>query len=83
MLEQQGDRWFEAETYHLRGELLLRQSNAPEASVEAWLRRALDVARSQQAKSMELRAATPLARLWRVQAKHCGEVRDLLSPLYG
>ena len=63
ILEQHEDRWFEAEIYRLRGELLLWRSNTQEAEVEPWLRRALDVARSQQAKSLELRAATSLARL--------------------
>ena len=82
MLERQEDRWFEAEIYRLRGELLVRQSNAPEVEAEAWLRRALDVARNQRAKSLELRAATSLAHLWHEQGKHSG-ARDLLSPVYG
>ena len=60
VLEQQEDRWWEAEIYRLRGMLLLRQSIIPEVEAEAWLRRALDVAQSQQAKSLELRAATSL-----------------------
>src|SRR5262249_50639349 len=80
--EHQEDRWLEAEIYRLRGELLLRQSNVPEAEVEAWLHRALDVARRQQAKSLELHAATSLARLWYVQGKH-SKARDLLSPVHG
>jgi len=82
VLEVQEDHWFEAEISRLRGELLLRQSNAPEAEAETWFRRALDVARSQQSKSLELRAATSLARFWRTQGKH-SEARDLLSPVYG
>jgi predicted ATPase len=82
VLEHQEDRWWEAEIYRLRGELLLRQSIAPEAEAEAWLRRALDVARCQQAKSLELRAATSLAHLWHAQGKD-SEARDLLSPVYG
>jgi predicted ATPase len=82
VLKQQEDLWFEAEIYRLRGELLLRQSITPDAEAETWFRRALDVARSQQSKSLELRAATSLARFWRTQGKH-SEARDLLSPVYG
>jgi DNA-binding winged helix-turn-helix (wHTH) protein/class 3 adenylate cyclase/predicted ATPase len=82
LLDQHEDRWFEAEIYRLRGELLLRQSIAPEAEAETWFRRALDVARSQQAKSLELRAATRLAHLWHAQGKD-SEARDLLSRVYG
>jgi predicted ATPase len=82
MCAQQEDRCFEAEIYRLRGVLLLQQSVAPKAEAEACLRRALEVARSQQAKSLELRAATSLAHLWHAQCKH-SEARDLLSPVYG
>ena len=78
VLEEQEDRWFEAEIYRLRGELLLRQSIASEAEAETWLRRALDVARSQRAKSLELRAVNSLAHLWRAQGKH-SDAFDLLS----
>jgi predicted ATPase len=81
VLEQHEDRWWEAEIYRLRGVLLLRQSIAPEVEAEAWIRRALDVAQSQQAKSLELRAATSLAHLWQAQGKH-SKARDLLSPIY-
>jgi len=81
VLEQQEDRWWEAEIYRLRGMLLLRQSIIPEVEAEAWLRRALDVAQSQQAKSLELRAATSLAHLWHAQGKH-SKAHDLLSPIY-
>jgi predicted ATPase len=80
--EQQEDRWWEPEIYRLRGALLLRQSIAPEAEAETWLHRALDVARRQQAKSLELRAATSLAHLWHAQGEH-SKARDLLSPVYG
>src|SRR5262249_4155952 len=78
-LEHEEDRWWEPELYRLRGELALQQS--PTAEAEIWLRRALDIARSQQAKSLELRAATSLAHLWRTQGEHC-KARDLLSPVY-
>jgi class 3 adenylate cyclase/predicted ATPase len=81
MREQQEDRWWEAEIYRLRGAMLLRHSMAPQAETETWFRRALDVAHSLQAKSLELRAATSLARLWHDQGKHA-EARNLLAPIY-
>jgi DNA-binding winged helix-turn-helix (wHTH) protein/predicted ATPase len=81
VLEQHEDRWWEAEIYRLRGVLLLQQSTAQEVEAEAWLRRALGVAQSQQAKSLELRAATSLAHLWHAQGKDA-KARDLLSPVY-
>jgi predicted ATPase len=82
VLQQQEDRWWESEIYRLRGELFLRQSFATEAEAEVGFRRALDVSRSQAGKSLELRAATSLARLWHAQGKY-SEARDLLSPVYG
>ena len=81
-MEQNDDRWWEAEIYRLRGALLLQPSKATRAEAETWFRRALDVARHQQAKSLELRAATSLARLWRDQGK-LAEARDLLVPIHG
>ena len=50
-------------------------------AVETWLQQALDIARRQQAKSLELRAAMSLARLWQGQDKHA-EARQLLAPIY-
>jgi len=82
LVEQQEERWWEAEVYRLRGVLLLRQPGTPPAEAEAWLQRALDVARRQQAKSLELRAAVSLARLWQQQGKR-QEAHDLLAPVYG
>ena len=72
----------EAEIYHLRGVLLLRQPGTPQAEAETWLQRALDVARRQEAKALELRAATSLARLWQQQGKQ-PEARALLAPISG
>jgi predicted ATPase len=81
MIEQQGERWWEAEVCRLRGVVLLRQPGTSQAEAEAWLQRALDVARRQEAKSLELRAAMSLARLWQQQGKQA-EARDLLAPIY-
>jgi predicted ATPase len=62
--------------------LLLRQTGTPQEEAEAWLQRALDIARRQEAKSLELRAAMSLARLWQQQGKHAA-ARGLLAPIYG
>src|SRR5207245_5342540 len=59
-----GVRWCEPELYRLKGELLLAQSPDNHTEAETCFHHALDIARSQQAKSFELRTATSLARLW-------------------
>jgi predicted ATPase len=82
LVEQQEERWWQAEIARLRGVLLLRQSETTQAEAEAWLQRALDVARHQEAKSLELRAAMSLSRLWQQQGKQA-EARALLAPVYG
>ena len=82
LVQQQEERWWEAEIFRLRGVLLLQQTGTPQAEAEIWLRRALDVARRQEAKSLELRAAMSLACLWQQQGK-CQEAHDLLAPIYG
>ena len=82
LVEQHEERWWEAEVHRLRGVLLLRQTRTPQAEAEAWLQRALDVARRQEAKSLELRAAMSLSRLWQQQGKRA-EARALLAPIYG
>jgi predicted ATPase len=64
------------------GGLLLRQPETAPAEAEAWLQRALAVARRQEAKSLELRAAMSLARLWQQQGKRQA-AHDLLAPVYG
>ena len=69
-----------AEAYRLQGACFLRQADAAQA--EACFQQALDVARQQQAKSWELRAATSLARLWQQQGKRA-EAYELLAPVYG
>ena len=71
-----------AEAYRLQGELRLRQALPEAAQAEACFQRALTVARRQQAKSWELRAAMSLSRLWQHQGKRV-EAHDLLAPIYG
>ena len=82
LVEQHRERWWETEVCRLRGVLLLRQTGTPQAEAEAWLQRALDIARRQEAKSLELRAAMSLSRLWQQQGKW-DEARELLTPVYG
>jgi class 3 adenylate cyclase/tetratricopeptide (TPR) repeat protein/energy-coupling factor transporter ATP-binding protein EcfA2 len=75
-----GVRWWEAELYRLRAVSLLARADIDAA--QACLEQALLVARRQRAKSLELRAATSLARLWGEQGRRA-EARDLLAPVYG
>ena len=79
--EESGERWWEADLYRLKGELLLAQSTANGAKAEACFHRALEVGRRQSAKALELRAATSLARLWADQGERA-EAHDLLAPVY-
>jgi predicted ATPase len=80
IVEQTGQRWFAAELYRHKGQLLLRQGRT-EAAEELY-RKALSIAEEQEAKLWELRAAASLARLRRDQGRHA-EGRDLLAPVYG
>jgi predicted ATPase len=82
LVEQHEERFWEAEVHRLRGVLLLRQPGTPQAEAETWLQRALDVARHQKAKALELRAAMSLSRLWQQQGKQA-EAHALLAPVYG
>ena len=77
-----GERFYEAELYRINGELLLKQSVADEQQAEACFQNALKVARGQSAKSLELRAAMSLSRLWQRQGKKT-EARRLLAEIYG
>jgi predicted ATPase len=79
-----GGYFYEAELYRLKGELLLAQEGTRQTWVvaEACFHQALAVARTQQAKSLELRAALSLSHLWQRQGKRA-EGRDLLAPSYG
>jgi predicted ATPase len=71
-----------ADAYRLQGELLLRQATPDAPRAEACFQQALTIARRQQAKSWELRAATSLARLWQQQGKR-NDACDLLAPVHG
>src|SRR5262249_19090183 len=77
-----GERHFEAEGHRVKGELRLRQAVPDAPQAEACFQQALAVARRQQAKSWELRAALSLSRLWQHQGKRA-EARELLAPVYG
>ena len=74
-------RYYGAELYRLKGALLLRQAVPDASQAEACFHQALDVARAQQARSLELRAAMSLARLWQQQGKR-QDARDLIAPVY-
>jgi predicted ATPase len=81
-IETTKERWSEAEINRMAGEIALKSPEHDVAKAQGYFERALDVARQQQAKSWELRAATSMARLWRDQGKRV-EARDLLAPVYG
>src|SRR5262249_40208075 len=81
LVEQHETCYWEAEIHHLRGVLLLRQTGTPKDEAETSLRCARDVARRQEAKSLELRAAMSLARLWQQQGKRA-DAHQLLAEVY-
>ena len=81
-VQKTGERWFEAEVHRVPGEVALKSTNRDAAKAETHFDRALAVARKQQAKSWELRAAMSMARLWRDQGRR-DEARELLAPVYG
>jgi len=89
-MEKTGERYYEAELHRQRGELLLLreakshpdQGSREQHEAETCFQHALDVARRQQAKSLELRAAMSLARLWQRQGKRA-EAYNLIAPVYG
>jgi predicted ATPase len=74
--------WWEAEFHRIAGEIALKSPPSDAAKAESCFERALTVARAQQAKSWELRAAMSMARLWRDQGKP-QQARELLAPIYG
>jgi predicted ATPase len=81
-VETTKERWWEAEVRRTAGEIALKSPEPDAAKAEAYFERALAIARKQQAKSWELRAAMSMARLCRDQGKR-DEARDLLAPVYG
>jgi predicted ATPase len=81
-LKRTKERWWEAEVNRIAGEIALRVTEPNLAKAEAHFEHALAVARTQRAKSWELRAAVSLARLWRDQGK-VQQARELLAPVYG
>jgi tetratricopeptide (TPR) repeat protein len=81
IVSHNSERIFEAELYRLKARALLMRG-APDAEAETLLDQALRTARSQQARSLELRAATDLARFWMNQGK-CAEALDVLASIHG
>ena len=81
-VETTKERLCEAEVHRIAGQIALKSPEPDAAKAQAYFERALAVAREQQAKSWELRAAMSLARLWCDQDKR-DEARDLLAPVYG
>jgi predicted ATPase len=89
LVHQTGEGWREAELYRLKGELFLVQAvgrggvrTAPVMDAETCFHRALTIARGQHARSLELRTAVSLSRLWQQQGKR-DQARELLAPVYG
>ena len=76
------ESWCEAEIHRIAGEITRLSPNSDVAKAQAYFERALSIARQQQAKSWELRAAMSMARLWRDQGK-VKQACELLAPVYG
>ena len=81
LVEKTNERWCEAEVHRIAGEIALNAQEPETSKAQAYFERALTVARAQQAKSWELRAAMSMARLWRDQGKP-QQARELLAPVY-
>ncbi len=81
LVEKTDERWWESEIHRLRGEFLLSRPAQDMVVAEKCFNRSIAVAQRQSAKSLELRAAMSLARLWRDQNRGA-EARDLLAPVY-
>ena len=81
MVNSKGERYYEAELYRLKGELLLKQTTDNEAKAEDCFRQSMAIAKSQKAKSWQLRTALSLARLYQSRGKLL-EVSELLTPIY-
>jgi len=81
MVRTHEERLWEAELYRLKGVFLLAQAEVTSSEAEVYLQQALTIARRQQAKSLELRAATSLAKWWQSQGRR-QSAYDLLAPIY-
>jgi predicted ATPase len=86
LAEALGERWWASEIYRLKGEFLLAREDTGredtgKEEAQSCLLKALDIARQQQAKVLELRAAMSLGRLWQQQGRR-DEARQLLAPIY-
>ncbi len=81
-VETTKERWYLAEINRVAGEIALKSPEPNATKAQEYFQRALAVARKQQAKSWELRAAMSMARLWRDQGKR-QQARELLAPIYG
>ena len=82
IVERTEERVYEAELHRLKGELVLQSGvRSLELEAEECFHQSIAVARKQEAKSLELRTATSLARLWQQQGKKA-EARELLTPIY-
>ncbi len=81
LVEQTGERWYEAELYRTRGRLLRTAAAAKDAVIEDSFQQALDLARKQGARMWELRAATDLAQ-WRLDRGRPTEAREILAASY-
>jgi TOMM system kinase/cyclase fusion protein len=82
LVDKNEERWWEAELHRLKGKLLLKQPAPDEHQAETWFQHALTIAHRQQAKSLELRAAMSLSRLWQQQGQR-HQAYDLLAPIHG
>jgi class 3 adenylate cyclase/predicted ATPase len=80
-VDRRGEIWSQAELYRLQGSLIMLLPAPDPASAETCFLRAIDIARQQEARSLELRAAVSLGRLWQQQGK-AEEARALLEPVY-
>jgi predicted ATPase len=81
-VERSKEKWCEAEVHRIAGEIALKSLASDTEKAEKYFEHALSIARAQQAKSWELRAAMSMARLWRDQGKP-QQARELLAPVYG
>jgi predicted ATPase len=82
VVEKNGECYYEAELYRLKGALLLEQTVPDACQAEVCFQQALAIARRQHARSRELRAALSLSRLWQRQGKRAAAY-DMLAPVYG